>query len=547
MITLPDIDRLVTKVMNRIMTLLGTDPNASMNIIRFGKLAQNVKITALNLLGKSLDPSKEELFVKKVAEAYLDSFPKRGENVGIHAAQSLTQPITQATLKAQHSAGQKSSSDETAFVKLNALKTCPRIITLHARQVGNEAMHERLSAWAKAHEYVSFGEVIATPYGRCKYVPKAHNECLQRDKYAVYIDVPKVCEVFYVFKMDPSKLHDVGLTPLELYDIVKTFDGLGLVIHPVQTFTFELCPSGIDQATFDERIKLLLKTRLKGLEGVENIEVKSLEAKDAIKFTHREDNKTFLFCSPEVLFFFPRDELLKRVGGKGTWQDNPLALVVEGSVVPNKEPYHYLAVKGSMTLATMLAYTTKPSPLLFRRELITTNDPIEMVDFLGMVVAQSVHEMNYSISLVANKFTLSYAHINILCAKMFGYGLNPMSPQGFENIDGITSLDKLAYQNYAKHLSMEPVKETKRFPVRSIITSAILGKPYAFGTNYASARVNTKAKQETIRLCSEAKTKQYYGDARFKDIDFYGFGTVQKVRSGLARTIPLTEERDFDY
>ena len=185
--------------------------------IALHKIVQNVQIASLRLVGQSIDPAKLDALALKTANLYLDSLVNRGENVGLIGAQSLTQPFTQACLKNQHSAGRKKADEHSSLVGLNSLKTSPRIITLHPKPGTNKAI---LDQWAKDNEYSVFGEVIVRPCGDCPYVPCTRTTTRSPDN--AYINVPKNVPVFYVFRYDPRKLHDLSLfepAPIRCRDV----------------------------------------------------------------------------------------------------------------------------------------------------------------------------------------------------------------------------------------------------------------------------------------------------------------------------------------
>jgi hypothetical protein len=615
--------RRMTDIANRVIKELNMVLRVSNQDVALSKLHQNVQLNALRILGKHIDPDKIDIYVRRLVQGYVEALPKRGEPVGILAAQSLIQPITQSLLKSQHRAGARTSGDDIDLIKLNSMKINPRIITLHlrtkessprksgARQVtfrqrldasssvvtsagdlddreplddevdehmttedmGSSELLERATRWAKENEYCSFGEVLTTPYGNCKYIPSergAKNKgtyVSRRAKHTMYINVAKTQETFYTFKIDPVKLDELDLTPHELFDRILTFECFGIVIHPLETFTFELCPyvdtkgrNVTDKiiSNFNENVRKLMTVGIKGIEGVQSIDVKTIKITDVVKMSSYDPttNATRLYVLPETILFFPLDELVKRIGrpailntsrsrrnrGYPSNTDEPLHLLVEGEYdvkrLDKVEPYHYIAVKGSddtMTLNSVMRL--EDFETLFRQEYIMSNDPLEMRELSGISVAQTIHEFNYYTSLKAKKFSLSYPHIQILCAKMFvGIGVRPITPSGFENIEGITPIDKLAYEHYTKHISIEPLRTEVKYPVRDLIPTTILGAKFKFGTNFARFAINEEARRRTIDLCSAAKTKQYYRTG-FEGIDFYGVGQVRHVKSGLSPTL----------
>jgi hypothetical protein len=551
--------QIVGEVVSRLKSVL------KISDIALGKMVQNVKINCIGLLGKSIPSEMLMPYCEALAKSYIDSFVNRAECIGISAAQSLGQPITQATLKAQHEAGKKSTSDDSTLIKLNSLKVHPRVINLHVKSDLLDAKSFDMHSWAKRNEYTCFGEVIACPCGEAKYIPKPIKR--QQDTFveyrsrdSIYINVPKTNNVFYIFRIDPSKLWDVNLTPLELFDVIFTIEGLGLVIHPVQSFTFEICPNKIDLATFNEKIQTLLTTRLKGIRGIETIDVKKIKVSDVIKYNYYDPNtrKSHLFLDPELMTMFPRDQLINKLGLQNishqfSRRGEPLSLIVDGTINDTLFPtlvYQFFSLRGTMTLNDILGLVEKTNQ--FRLDYLVSNDPSEMTDFLGMSVAQTYHELNYHRCLQAGKISIDSAHIMVLCGKMFGYNLKPITPQGFENDEGVTPLDKCAAQNLRKHLTVEPVMRERKYPARSLVATTILGARYKFGSNYAKTEINETARQRVIEMCSEARTEQYYAqkgttNSRYIGIDFFGVGKIIKHKTGLSRTLVLSETNDFDF
>jgi hypothetical protein len=368
----------------------------------------------------------------------------------------------------------------------------------------------------------------------------------------------------------------VGLDSGDLFDTISTFDCFGFIIHPVDTFMFELCPSVVDDkmiSTFNENIQKLLKSGLKGIKGVSSIDIKSLSLKDVIKYSlyDKDRNVSMLYVAPEALINFPLDEIEKRVGSSIILSklntNEPRHLLVEGciemdTINKNEELYHYITVKAMPEEKDVRIETFLTSPL-FRKDYILSNDPVEIKDKFGIIVAQTIHEFNYYTSLKAKKFSLAYPHIQILCAKMFaGIALRPITPAGFEGTDGVNPLDKLAYQNYTKHISIEPVRELKKYKADGLVSSTLLGSKFGYGTNYARFEINEEARRMIVEECSIAKTEQHYhmdvldirgmsSDYRMNDlyqgIDFFGVGQVKHIKSGSVRTLVLEEEIDFSF
>ena len=95
--------------MNSIANAIIDKLRALLNVSGYaiGQDAQNVRMNALIMLGKFIDEAKIDTFIQRIVNGYMNSLPRRGENVGILSAKSLVQPITQGILKAQHSSRKK--------------------------------------------------------------------------------------------------------------------------------------------------------------------------------------------------------------------------------------------------------------------------------------------------------------------------------------------------------------------------------------------------------------------------------------------------------
>jgi hypothetical protein len=166
-----------------------------------------------------------------------------------------------------------------------------------------------IDRWCKDNEHCLFGEVLSTIFGNCKYVPSPRT--MERPNKDLYQCVPKTCTTFYSFEVDPIKLEEIEYTMVHIYAVISFYDYLfGLVICPSKTFTFELCPSIVDAgpndnviSQFNEDISTLLKTRIKGIPGVDAIDIKKIKAKDVIAFYHydEEDDITRLYTVLELL------------------------------------------------------------------------------------------------------------------------------------------------------------------------------------------------------------------------------------------------------
>ena len=166
-------------------------------------------------------------------------------------------------------------------------------------------------------------------------------------------------------------------------------------------------PSDKTISHFNNNINDLMKARIKGIKGVDAIDVKSVKVTDVIKFACYDSSTdtTRLYVLPEVLIYFPIDELEKRLDVpviQSRTIDEPDHLIVQGNYsidhLDKCEPHYYLSVRGSsddFTLDNLMKL--EDFDTLFREDYILSNDPYEIEKHLGIISAQTIYEMNYSV------------------------------------------------------------------------------------------------------------------------------------------------------
>ena len=167
-----------------------------------------------------------------------------------------------------------------------------------------------------------------------------------------------------------------------------------------------------------------------------------LLAKAVIPFAYydKATNQSILHYLPECDLVFPIDEVIRRIPAPKedisyTKDASLRTITIAGRNITmdslSSEPYYYLSIRGKQTFESIRKLVEGVDGSPFREDYMFSNDPLEMTEYLGVLSAQAIHEYSYWRSLGANNFVLSYEHINVLCAKMFGYNLCPISPQGF--------------------------------------------------------------------------------------------------------------------
>lgn len=106
-------------------------PNISPDHYKMLKIHQNIALVTIAIIGATLSESIVEKLKKECINRYLFSLVSPGDMVGVTAAQSVSQPITQAVLKSQHSTGKKQSGSSTSLLSLNRLKVSKNTYKVH--------------------------------------------------------------------------------------------------------------------------------------------------------------------------------------------------------------------------------------------------------------------------------------------------------------------------------------------------------------------------------------------------------------------------------
>jgi RNA polymerase Rpb1, domain 5 len=153
--------------------------------IRSQKIEENINLSTLNLLGKKINKDKVETFIQMFVDRYVGAIVRKGEAVGVIAAQSLVQPITQAVLKSQHGTGRKQEgSGSTSLIHLNRLKVSTRVVNIHLKDLKSHQTRVRkenngislLTHMRHLYEEVKFSDILTSNFGDAKYSPDEADE-----------------------------------------------------------------------------------------------------------------------------------------------------------------------------------------------------------------------------------------------------------------------------------------------------------------------------------------------------------------------------------
>lgn len=552
-------------------------PSVDFGDIRMERIRQNVLFATTALLGREIHPDAVGEYCKEYALAHIQAVVKVGEPVGIIAAQSFNQPVTQAVLKSQHRTGAKEMMGTNSLIALNGMSVKDRNIKVHLLSGGTD---EDLESLARKFEEVKLEDVLSSTYGNSRYSPVVTNtdwpENFETDKplpngfsdhsqnpLFVYINhmFMKGNEVVYRFRIDPSKLKDAGLNQMSVYNVLFRVKDVMVIIHPLSTFTFDIVPGSKPLTAFLEIIKKLMVERLKGVPGLHSIGERKINVTRkpgdmsgssiiAQHYYEKSTDKTFLFLDVIGMMHFPVDELKKRIIHPDRDEvasvesevtrlhhgSNCLFhIVYSGKVRIEQTPYKYYIFTGSLTMKKLLDYETDAGVLFSKlcdHRYLIDNDPAEMIEFIGRTGARIIHEHNYSEELTNGKTPLLYQHMTTICRRMFGIVSNPIRPSSYLRSKDIGALAKLGNQEYKKNLQQEMIKGNHS-PTNHLPTAIMAGRRATLGTGAIEVVVDNVRRQEVIQLYSKARRDQrYFG--MYPNVSFPKLGEIEPMT-----TIPL--------
>ena len=295
------------------MKLFGYNRKTGNQDIRKTKIEGNINLVSLGILGKKIHKNAIASFKETSINKYLQTICRKGEAVGIIAAQSLIQPITQAVLKSQHSAGkEQKDSGSSILIDLCRLRVSRKTVNVHFKDGIQKDEKEMMEQFG----HVNFDEVIVPIFGKSKYEPLLIDESYYKNTSFVYIRIKEknTKKAIYRFTMDPNKLKDANIIPNDVFAVLYSIEEIGFVVHPLYTFTFDIHINNLSLSVFLELLKASFLTKLKGIEGLTNITSHSIEAIDFSKpYYDEKENKTYFYLKNSMIHLFPVSELKKRI------------------------------------------------------------------------------------------------------------------------------------------------------------------------------------------------------------------------------------------
>jgi hypothetical protein len=545
---------------------------------RLTRIQQNVRYAVYTLLGKMMPRGYEKIYCKEYAEAHVGRVVRVGETVGIIAAQSFNQPVTQAVLKSQHRTAGKETLGANSLITMNSMTVKEHAFKIHFKP--DVARLETLDSLAKKYEEVMLEDVLSSTHGDSVHSPEIVNKnwpvnfssCYKVGAQGEEFEMPGGVsdysaeplflyfnhrfmgrrEVVYRYYIDPSKLRDAGLTHMDIINVLQGVKNLMVVIHPLSTFTFDIVPNPDTMAEFPEAVKKIMQTRLKGVPGLLNIGERKVCVTGEKGIVKREyyDTKsecTYLFLNPSAMLHFPTEELKKRVTNENgsqaeilyektqlfiseTVDDELFHIRYKGKVSLDLTPYTYYIFTGSLSMKDLLAHNIDGG-ITFAdvcdQRYILSNDPSEMIGFVGRTGARVIHEYNYSEELNNAGTPLIYQHITLFCRRMFGLTSDPIRAVSYMKSKNPNALDKFGYQNYQKSLEHEIIKGT-RSSTKDLPSAVIVGRRPVIGTGAIELEKDPVRMKEVINLYSEARRDQQY-HGKYPGITFPKIGEVKPM------------------
>lgn len=108
-------------------------PRLSVNHYKVFKIHQNILMSCMSIIGLTLSNNEVRNLMQECVSNFIRSLVSSGDMVGVTAAQSVSQPITQAVLKSQHSTGKKQTGNSTSLLSLNRLKIHKNSYRVHLK------------------------------------------------------------------------------------------------------------------------------------------------------------------------------------------------------------------------------------------------------------------------------------------------------------------------------------------------------------------------------------------------------------------------------
>lgn len=127
--------------------------DVDLNSYFLSKIKNNIDLRCVELLGTRKSKSEVDSAIKKAIESFVSSVANDGDLVGVTAAQTIGQFISQTVLKTQHGSGKKQSSNPVSVLTLNRLRVNKTSVKIH---ISNEQI-PAITSQAFAifyHEYI---------------------------------------------------------------------------------------------------------------------------------------------------------------------------------------------------------------------------------------------------------------------------------------------------------------------------------------------------------------------------------------------------------
>lgn len=569
---------------------------------RMTKIIQNVEIMTLGLIGLEIHRDDMNLLYEQYLEKFIESVVARGAAVGVEAGQSLVQDIVQSILKSQHGSGKRGQiTGANPVEKLNKLRTNINVVRAHLKNGGVFIQpdgkkividHRYLS---DRYEQIRMHDILVSCMGNSKVQVEKFNPEIYQRKDVVFINIkanekhrPK--QPVFQFQVDPDKLADAGITMIHVIQTLLLIDHVTFVIYPLSTFRFDMINVDSSKISDTTVLSKLEKTPIKGIDGLVHISTKNVEPQDIIKLQSLPNGKTRAFFDMYYYTQVPLEiirsmivtkessivherlkkvvaeqerlvesqkntdeakeklnqayeelEKFKHVVAKPVVENLELEdveslfyLEFDEEVTLSKQPYMYYLFHGEITMETIIEHLGKYLDL----DYLVTNDPREMVKTFGTTVAVTQHELLYSEELEASGTAMLYQHISLICAYMFGYNLNPISPSGYLKNKGVTALDRFAFEQYAENLGVEAVKGAIS-NTKSITTSIFTGNKANIGTAYIKFRINQKQRKEVMESYRIAYEEQLY-EGKHQGIELPLFDKIvmrSDLQSGVGKLV----------
>lgn len=379
-------------------------------------------------------------------------------------------------------------------------------------------------------EEIKVEDLISPSCGQCKYSTHYAKDDYITDTNATFINYQKVIPrskiLKFVFDVLKIKNSNINITDVYVKSLLNIPDVM-FTIHPLSMNCFDIVPNIHPDTVIHTTIDKILSTKIKGITGLEFIEVVNIPVSDFIYYVFYDEdkNESHVFLTNRNVLYFPIEQLFKRItdekGNSILPKKNtidplslePFKLIYDGRIRLQPISYSYYDFIGMIDITEVKKLMAK----YINKKYFITNDHSVTIKTIGRMAARTFFESIYMDELETSGNSLNHQNVSIISRHIFGLKLTPITPAGHMKSEGVNAIDKLCLQDHEAVLSAEMIKG-EQSETNSLTSSIFFGRKVKMGTNYNHFEEDNERRDKVNNKLGEAsKRKKYSGD--YKDID----------------------------